>query len=655
MVQRMMQRIIKIWRRYPPKHRQESGAALLIITTIASMVMVGYAMYSSSDASMLLRRQQDHVATYLAQSMFALVSSTITQSETMLCGEQFDDFITVGDDAIDPGTLSLNWEQIKGCAELTSLFEGRGFPQHLVQAAEFQLDMVSEPSQEHKNLTARLEASIIVTVRSPGAAAQRERTTKHVATFKVAVLRYANFGLILHGDQPLITLDGETQSQLKVASPTLLVPFSPLSLGNLFNSLDRRSSTEFMQPVYSTQPLTDLSGLTQEEFRATYQKGLITNFAGELSESPLAISASSPDSWSLGEHYRCWMDDESSFDACKNIAITTPDLGQGGINNICRSGQAELSGYLEVSYDDGQWFCRPVSQENNPYPLNGTLPESSPQGQTDSYHLEFSFAERAAQLRGERMWHNCNTGSAQNVDMHNKSHYHPYISLFEPDDLAITLSNQWVGQNGNRQYGPIFCGIIFAQDLTININADRSGDFIFFGIIAANNLVINFTESAADATLYLINPVAVSSHALRLRSAVEDSSEPVLLSQYLKELSTSISAIRALQDIWGTTILRNIYLPLLRSDRVDWQNRVLPAQDFLDNDLDADRVQSSESFTIQAPDRRDASNLYEAYEAVESEDAYAAFGDPDNQPVYVVTMDDRQMEVCDPDQAPDDC
>lgn len=625
--------------------RQESGAALLIITTIASMVMVGYSMYNSSDASMLLRRQQDHVATQLAQGMFSLVSSTITQSQTALCDADFEDFITVGDEEISPNPLELTWNEIQNCDELQPLFfdtQGRRqFPQHLVHAAEFTLALVSLQREEFKDLTARLEATMRVTVRSPGATDQGLRTTEHVTTFKIAVLRYANFGLMFHGGGPEIELDENTR--LKVASPTWLALSDNFNL-DTFIDAEGMDRIEFMQPVYSAEPLTNLTR-TQEQFRATFQKGLITRFAPGLMQSPRDIN--NTDIWTIGEGgdtlYRCY----------HPVSSTEQTQGCEYLNLSSEASQdVDCSGYVafrsSFGAESGKWsvpdfaVCTTEDLDSEAQlSLSGTSEDSPNENQsTSSYHLAFRNKVELLDNSNQFMYHNCSE-EAEELDESQKG-WHPYISLFENNPITISLSNMMLDEGVPQQYGPIFCGIIFAEELTIELAGE--GDYIFFGIIAANELTIQ--SDNPDANLYLINPVALSSRAVRPRSVV--SNQSVALSQYLKELNTTIGAIRTLQNVWGTSILRNIYLPLLQRQSPNWQNQLLSAQEFLYNDLSRERRDPTpnNTFTFQDPNQRDASQLYDAYDTVDSESTYANFGDPQYEPLYVVTMDDRQMKVC---------
>ena len=612
-----------------PQSYQESGAALLITTTLATAVMMGYTLLSTADSTLLSRKHQDHIAQHLSKLTFSHLRATINRAQTDFCNTDITDFIHVGQ-STRPSQVTIDWNAIQQCPQLLP----RAFPTQLVQTAHLDLALTAK---DHQSLQADLELTMTITIKALGKNSQT-RTTQHAASLNLTVMRYSDFGLILHSKEPRIHLNSaQDQIRLKVSSPTF-ISSSKLKSAKISDQL---SHIEFNQPVYSRATLNKL-GMTSHHFSSTYRKGLITNFANLDSGNNNFLYMNNT------QDNRQWqMKNEFQYD--NHQIIITPDSSSSltfyivdepySGDDPANPGNCELLDDLKNQLS--RKYCHTTNDANSS-PLNDQL--APPQDISEIYHTQF---KNNSSLRDNSLTHNC-------YSIVPSSFHHPYIHLFNQDDLTLNLFQSLANPTDNSPNFELFCAVILANQLTLNLTFEQDTEFFLFGIIGVNQLIINAnTDTTCEdcrATLHIINPYRFRSHNL-----APDSS--TALNKLLTNGNTAISSIVKVQNRFATTILRNLYLPLITVNHQHWSQHILSAEDFLTDDFkilkprdvtDNSSNKTISSFVFQQDDKT-RSNLHRAYEQVldNGKQIFSEFGNPNNKPIYRITLDHHEMEVCD--------
>ena len=609
-----------------PQSYQESGAALLITTTLATAVMMGYTLLSTTDSTLLSRKHQDHIAHHLSKLTFSHLRATINRAQTDFCNTDITDFIHVGQSS-RPSPVTIDWNAIQDCPQLLP----RAFPTQLVQTAHLDLALTAK---DHPSLQADLELTMIITIKALGKNSQT-RTTQHAASLDLTVMRYSDFGLILHGDKPRIHLNSD-QIRLKVSSPTFI---SAPELESAKIS-DQLSHIEFNQPVYSRPTLATL-GMTSHHFSSTYRKGLITNFA-HLSDNHFYMS-------NTQDNPQWQMTNEFQYDSNQKAIIISPPPSLPPFYILDEPISSDNAGdpinCRLIKNITNLKYCHDANDSNNPSPLNGQ--PTPPQDISKIYHTQFNSNTTS---QDSPLTHNC-----YSIDS-SSTFYHPYIHLFNQAELTLNLFQSLTTPPDGSSNFELFCAIILANQLTLNLTFDKDTEFFLFGIIGVNKLIININANTAQAcsdctaTLHIINPYRFRSHNLAPASSTT-------LNELLTKGNTSISSIVRVQNRFATTILRNLYLPLITVNHQHWSQRILSAQEFLYHDLNrltpryviGDFSNQTISSFIFQPDDKTRSNLHRAYKQVldTGESIFSEFGNPNNKPIYRITMDHHEMKVCD--------
>lgn len=568
-------------------HR-ESGVALLITTTIASAVMIGYSVLSSVDSTLLTHKHQDFIATHLAYLTFTSLRAAINQAQDSFCGQSIETFINLTQATRFNRGRPIELDSLIRCDELNIKPPNTQtrFPVGLIEDANLSLRGKTDPQK----LSGSLTATMVITVRALGNKSQR-RITKFVAEYKISVMKYADFGLIFLNNGSSLNL--EDNIKLSVVSPTMVLsnqPDTPLSLNQWLGD----NYPIFHNRVYVQAQSLERLNYDNTTFHNIFQSGIVTHFAPNLSSDKHLTS--------LNTGYR---PEELTLPSDFPTKDVIPNMSER------RLPQYEIP-----------WVYN--------YPENGRIilgdldnfinQDSSP---NRSYHLSFAPNHQQNNCYGTQ-------------DPTGNKNYHPYIYLFKTNTPVTIEINQNPDTSSplNPHYTRIFCGVILADDLTINLIGE--GDFIFLGIIGVNQLTVT-SDSNRQAKLHIINP-----SAYRQQDPVQLENESMTLYQFLEDNSVSLKTIRHIQEWYLSNILRNLYLPLIQNNVNKWHN-LMTFNNFIDADLN---VGGEPPFHFT---RKNINTLYEAWkksEIIEWESIYNGFGQRENTPIYQVKLDIDEKYIC---------